>query len=58
MTGTFSGPMATEDGKTTSPTGKTFKVNLVTIRHWKGGKMDHEWLFWDNKTFMEQIGLA
>jgi predicted ester cyclase len=58
MTGTFSGPMSTEDGKTIAPTGKKFKLNLVTIGHWKGGKMDHEWLIWDNKAFMEQIGLA
>jgi predicted ester cyclase len=58
MTGTFSRRMPTGDGKTISPTGKKFKLNMVTIGHWKDGKMDHEWLFWDNKVFMTQIGLA
>ena len=58
MTGTFSRPMPMPDGKTVPPTGKSFKLNMVTIGHWKDGKMDHEWLFWDNQTFMKQIGLA
>ena len=26
--------------------------------HWKGGTMDHEWLFWDSQDFMKQLGLA
>ncbi len=58
MTGTFSRPMPTGDGKTIPPTGKKFKLTMVTIGHWKDGKMDHEWLFWDNAEFMRQIGLA
>jgi predicted ester cyclase len=58
MTGTFSKPMPTPDGKTIPPTGKSFKLTMVTIGHWKDGKMDHEWLFWDNQEFMRQIGLA
>ncbi len=58
MTGTFSRPMPIGDGKTIPPTGKSFKLNMATIGHWKGGTMDHEWLFWDNQAFMKQIGLA
>jgi len=58
MTGTFSRPMPTPDGKTIAPTGKAFSVTMVTIGHWKGGVMDHEWLFWDNHEFMRQIGLV
>lgn len=58
MTGTFSQPMATGNGKEIPPTGKQFNMNMVTIGHWKDGVMDHEWLFWDNNTFMKQIGLA
>ena len=46
------------DGTTIPPTGKSFSVSMATIGHWKDGKMDHEWLFWDNQTFMKQIGLA
>lgn len=58
MTGTFSQPMATPDGKSIKPTGKSFRLTMSTIGHWKGTTMDHEWLFWDNQTFMRQIGLA
>lgn len=58
MTGTFSKPMVTPDGKTIPPTGKTFKLPMATIAHWKGGRFDKEYLFWDNQAFMKQIGLA
>ena len=58
MTGTFTRPMPTPDGKTIPPTGKKFRLNMATIAHWTNGKMDHEWLFWDNQDFMKQIGLA
>jgi hypothetical protein len=31
---------------------------IDTIGHWKNGTMDHEWLFWDNQDFMNQLGLG
>ena len=58
MTGTFSRSMPTGDGKTVAPTGKSFRLTMATIGHWKGATMDHEWLFWDNHEFMRQIGLT
>ena len=58
MTGTFTRPMPTPDGKTIAPTGRRFAIGMATIGHWKGDTMDHEWLFWDNQDFMKQIGLA
>jgi hypothetical protein len=58
MTGTFSKPMPTPDGKTIQPTGKSFKVSMATIGQWKNGKMISESLFWDNQDFMHQIGLS
>jgi predicted ester cyclase len=58
MTGTFSRPMATPDGKSIPPTGKSFRLAMTTIGHWTGNTMDHEWLFWDNHAFLQQIGLA
>ena len=57
MEGTFSAPMPTGNGKTIPPTNKKFKVSMVTIGHWKGGKMIEEYLFWDNQSFMKQIGV-
>lgn len=58
MTGTFSKPMPVANGASVPPTGKRFAVGMVTLGHWKNGKMDHEWLIWDNQEFLKQIGLA
>jgi predicted ester cyclase len=58
MTGTFSRPMPIGTGRTIPPTGKSFRLGMVTIGHWKSGTMDHEWLVWDNHAFLKQIGLA
>ncbi|HUP60487.1 MAG TPA: ester cyclase [Thermoanaerobaculia bacterium] len=56
--GTFSQPMPIGEGKTIPPTGKTFKLSMATIGHWRNGVMDEEWLMWDNQAFMKQIGLT
>jgi len=58
MEGTFTKPMPVGDGKTIAPTGKAFKIVMCTVGHWKNGTMDEEYLFWDNQTYMKQIGLA
>ncbi|MBI2284463.1 MAG: ester cyclase [Bacteroidetes bacterium] len=58
MEGTFSRPMPIGNGKTIPPTNKKFKLAMSTIGHWKDGKMIEEYLFWDNQSFMKQIGLA
>ena len=58
MTGTFTKPMPLPDGKSIPPTGKRFAIGMATIGHWKGATMDHEWLFWDNQDFMNQLGLG
>jgi len=58
MTGTFTRPMPMPDGTTIAPTGKRFAIGMATLAHWTSGRMDHEWLFWDNQDFMKQIGLA
>jgi hypothetical protein len=58
MEGTFTKPMPTADGKSIPPTGKSFKLTMCTVGHWVGGVMDQEYLFWDNQSYMKQIGLA
>lgn len=57
MLGTFTKPMATPDGKTIQPTGKSFQLPMATIGHWVNGQMDEEYLFWDNQTYLKQIGV-
>ena len=59
LEGTFTKPMPIGEGKFIQPTGKAYKLPMATIGHWnKDGVMDEEYLFWDNQTFMKQIGLA
>jgi hypothetical protein len=58
MEGTFTRPMPIGDGKTVPPTGKAFKLPMCTVGRWENGVMAEEYLFWDNQTFMKQIGLA
>lgn len=58
MVGTFSKPMPLGNGKFVQPTGKKLDMTMATVGHWTdAGVMDHEWLFWDNQTYMKQLGL-
>ena len=56
--GTFTKPMPTGDGKSVPPTGKAFRLTMVTIGHWQGGVMVEEWLMMDNQSFTKQVRLA
>jgi hypothetical protein len=56
--GTFTKPMPIGNGKFIQPTGKAFKMPMCTIGIWENGIMVEEHLFWDNQTYMKQIGLA
>jgi len=53
--GTFTKPMPIGGGKFIQPTGKKFNIPMATIGIWKNGVMIEEHLFWDNKTYMDQI---
>ncbi|MFS4469868.1 ester cyclase [Chryseobacterium sp. T20] len=56
MEGTFTKPMPLPDGTFMQPTGKKFKLPMATIAVWNAeGTMSEEYLFWDNKAFMDQI---
>lgn len=57
--GTFTKPMPIGNGKFIQPTGKAFKMPMATIGIWGAdGTMIEEQLFWDNQTYMNQIGLG
>jgi hypothetical protein len=58
MEGTFSKPMPIGNGKFIQPTGKKYKLPMATIGIWKDGVMIEEHLFWDNQTFMSQMGIG
>jgi hypothetical protein len=56
--GTFTKPIPMGNGGFIQPTGKTFSLPMATIGIWENGVMSEEYLFWDNQTYMKQIGLA
>lgn len=58
MEGTFTKPMPIGNGQFIQPTGKSFKLPMATIGIWKDGSMIEESLFWDNQTYMNQLGLG
>jgi hypothetical protein len=58
MTGTFSKPLPIGEGKFIQPTGKKFSVPMCTVGRWKDGVMVEEFLYWDNLTYLKQIGIA
>ncbi|CAD6528390.1 ester cyclase [Paraburkholderia metrosideri] len=56
--GTFTKPMVLADGKVIAPNGKRFEIEMATVGRWNdAGTMDEEWLFYDDYTFMKQLGL-
>ena len=58
MTGTFTKPMPTGDGTFIQPTGKSFRLPMCTVGRWKDGVMVEEFLYWDNQTYLTQLGLG
>ncbi|GHG50386.1 hypothetical protein GCM10012320_18980 [Sinomonas cellulolyticus] len=58
MRGTFTKPMPNGQGGFIAPTGKAYAINMATVGIWnRQGTMNEEFLFWDNLTFYQQIGL-
>lgn len=58
MTGTFTRPLDLGNGRVIQPTGRRFTLSMVTIARWENGLMKQEWLYWDNASFMQQIGAS
>lgn len=58
MEGTFTRPMPGPDGENIEPTGKAFRLPMCTIGRWENGVMVEEFLYWDNATYMNQMGLG
>lgn len=57
MTGTFTRPMTVGDGKVIQPTGRAFSLPVCAVCRWKGGDIVEKWLYWDNSTFLRQLGM-
>ena len=59
MAGTFTRPMPDGKGGQIAPTNKPWSYNMATVGVWnKNGTMDEEWLFYDNQTYLSQLGIG
>lgn len=58
MEGTFTASLTTPDGTVIQPTGKSFRLPMATVSHWADGVMDEEYLFWDNQSYVDQLGIV
>ncbi len=58
MQGTFTGDLKTPDGKVIPPTGKEFKMEVLSLLKWKDNKIIEERDYWDEGTFNKQIGVS
>ncbi|MGD1837102.1 MAG: ester cyclase [Nitrososphaeraceae archaeon] len=56
--GTWSNPMILSNGTVLEPTGNSFEMNIATLIKWNDGKIEEEYLFWDNADWNKQIGLG
>ena len=54
--GKMIGPM-TMDGKTIPATNKSFALEFCTVARWKDGEIVEEKLFYDQVSFLKQIGV-
>lgn len=58
LEGTFTRPMPLPDGSIFQPTGRSLHLPMATIAHWNDDDlMDAEYLFWDNQTYLKQLGV-
>lgn len=57
MTGTFTGPLKSANGKIYKPTGKKFEIDLCSIARWRNNRIVEETIFFDNKSYAEQLGV-
>ncbi|MGD1838254.1 MAG: ester cyclase [Nitrososphaeraceae archaeon] len=58
VNGTWTEPMMLENGTVLESTGKSFEIKMVTIAKWNNGKIEEEYLFWDNLEWNKQIGIV
>ena len=51
------GPWKGLDGKVHPPTNKRFSLEFCTVARWRNGEIVEEKLFYDQVSFLRQIGL-
>ena len=56
-TGTHTGPLASPAGDIPA-TGKPFVLDYVNVARFADGQITSETYYWDNQSFLSQLGLA
>ncbi len=56
-TGTHTGPLASPGGDI-PPTGKSFVLDYVEVARFEDGRIKSEEYYWDNQSFLTQLGLV
>jgi len=56
VTGTHTGPLASPAGEI-PPTGKPFVLDYVNVARLDEGQIESEVYYWDNQSFLTQLGL-
>jgi len=57
VTGTHTGPLASPAGDV-PPTGKSFALDYVNVARFADGRIASETYYWDNQSFLSQLGLV
>lgn len=58
LSGSFTREMPLPRGRTAQPTGRPLKLQMAVVSHWKDGKIDRKLLFYDQQSWLRQLGLA
>ena len=56
-TGTHTGPLASPAGDI-PPTGKSFVIDYINVARFADGQLANETYYWDNQSFLSQLGLV
>jgi steroid delta-isomerase-like uncharacterized protein len=57
VTGTQKAPLALPNGDSIPPTNRTFSVPGCSILEFRGNKVSHQKIYWDQVTFLMQLGI-
>ncbi len=57
LSGTFSRPLTTREGKTVAPAHQPFRIWVASVSHSSNGVVDDLYLFWSDRALKNQLGI-
>ncbi|WP_052496543.1 ester cyclase [Pedobacter lusitanus] len=58
LVGTHTGPLDLGNGRVIPPTGKKIHVLFCTVANFVDGRVNKEYLFWDQLLLLQQLGVV